>query len=44
MSFQILGQLRDLETQNVKGQPVRKMGFGKKLALCKLLFSFVFKV
>lgn len=29
MSFQIWGQLRDLERQNVKGQPVMKMEFGK---------------
>lgn len=36
MSFQIWGQLRGLERQNVKGQPPMKMKFGKVSSTYKL--------
>ena len=35
-SFQIWGQLRGLERQNVKGQPPKKMEFGKVSSTYKL--------
>ena len=42
VSFQILGQLRGFERQNVKGQPVMKMEFDKISSTCKLFCSFFF--